>query len=75
MGDMGGLGHLTSASQIANINGAPGDIYWNMAMTPQGTSGSKTAVLGWVRLTQSNAGRTNNTLDVDYMEMRVPVSG
>jgi hypothetical protein len=74
MGDMGGLGHLTSASQIANIKGAPGDIYWNMAMTPQG-SGSKYAVLGWVRLTHSNPERTNNTLDVDYMEMRVPVSG
>jgi hypothetical protein len=71
----GGWAYKTSADEIGNTNGRPGDVYWNTAMTPQGTSGSRYAVLGWVRLTQSNAGRTNNTLDVDYMEMRVPVSG
>jgi hypothetical protein len=70
-----GSAWISSTAQIADIAGVPGDVYWNMAMTPLGTSGSKTAVLGWVRLTESNAGRTNNTLDVDYMEMRVPVSG
>jgi hypothetical protein len=72
---MAGTAWVTSESQIADINGSPGDVYWNMAMTPQGTSGSRYAVLGWVRLTESNAGRTNNVLDTDYMAMRVPVSG
>jgi hypothetical protein len=72
---IGGWAWKASTAEIGNTNGSPGDIYWNTAMTPLGTSGSKYAVLGWVRLTQSNAERTNNVLDTDYMEMRVPVSG
>lgn len=68
---MPGMGWLTSESEIANINGAPGDFYWNMGAYAAGS----TVVLGWKRLTQSNAERTNNTLNVDYVEVRVTTSG
>lgn len=56
----------------SDIDWRAGDIAWNLSIH-QTVSGGR-AIIGWVRLTDSNAGRSNNVLGVDYLPMYVETS-
>lgn len=48
----------------------PGDFARKSAPAVAGAGGSQYVITGWTRLTASNAGGTNNTLNTDWVECR-----
>lgn len=67
-----GIGWAGTPAGIAEVDGRPGDVFWNVDI-PASISGGR-AVIGWVRLTTSDSTRSNNELGVDYLPMYVEVS-
>lgn len=62
-----------SFAELQNITGwGRGSVAWNINPQILGTPGSRYVVIGWKRLTDSNANNSNHQLGVDWVEMRCP---
>lgn len=67
-----GVAWIGTPAGMAEIDGRPGDVYWNLSIHATVSGGR--ALIGWVRLTASNAAKSNNTPGVDYLPMYVETS-
>lgn len=71
----GGLVYFADSREafIQQKGKSRGSLWLNHNVTVLGSPGNRYVIMGWQRLTDDDG--TNNVLNVDYVELRVPVGG